>query len=780
MQGCKKNIAKIRWKFSPKLFCILICLFLLPTILVSHTFTYLIRQDVLGIASGLYADSLHRSSNYIDEYIDQLRINSATLAVDNNVRSFFLMQELPKGYADYRMLRDTYSELQYCVELSNDVVQNIYVYNTVIQLFRSTTREFSYKDLRMQNHPEWQEMFAHEFGLFNNSELVEAITGNRNSTLAIKSVIFNGIPRGFIAMELNPSTLSKLFTMEESTLGTSFFLSGRDSSVVISGETKASSPELAEVCRTNKNSVSSRINADGTDYLWTQHSSSVLDKFTYNLFIPIKNLEHNVTAHIVSYSWIMYGILLLLIVISAGWTTASIFTPIVYLKNLLSENTEKSEIPNSMIDKAVLSDMRQIITNMHTQINISNAAIADIRTENELLRGNLTKKDRALADLVVRKILNQEPLNEEDSRRLLDDIPEGMRNMFCMTIINCDDGFEAAQFLLEKFERFNEAHSPEAMCRFLCATHCELYFLICINTAEAWRNSAESRYQELFSRFIDEAKLDGYRVYIAMGDLSQGGPGSIVESLISAREKLRYKYMMPNSGLLTDIGAKEFLMPIQHEAMRNFEAALSTSKLEEALAIVRDHDQFLSRQQVSPKLCLLFQQMMLYALLNHLFTIGKHRTLSESVYDRMIHFDRYFRNYAEANTYICECLLLLQGSADDGAPRNYAMQAMAILESVGLQDIRLQEIANQLGVSEAHLSRQFKATYGINFKEYLINVKLQQARIMLSKDDCSLKEICEYIGYEDVKQFSRIFKKYEGITPLQYRSKIKNTDNGTT
>ena len=44
---------------------------------------------------------------------------------------------------------------------------------------------------------------------------------------------------------------------------------------------------------------------------------------------------------------------------------------------------------------------------------------------------------------------------------------------------------------------------------------------------------------------------------------------------------------------------------------------------------------------------------------------------------------------------------------------------------------------------------------------------------MLSQEEYTLKEICDCIGYEDAKQFSRIFKKYEGVTPLQYRSQVR-------
>ena len=715
IRSWKLNMTRRKWKLSPKLFCILICLFLVPTIFVSFIFIGLIRQDVLSVASDLYADSLHRNSDYIDDYIDQLRINSQTLTVNNAIRSFFLMHERPSNYSDYKMLRDTYSELQYCVELSEGIIQNIYIYNMTTQLFRATTQEYAYRDLGMQDHPDWEKMFRHEFSLFHDCDLVETITGNRNATLAIKSAIFNGIDRGFIAIELNPATLNNLFRLERDSLGISFFLADREGSVVISQPTDMLASQLIKMNQLFRERSISQINIEGIDYLCTYHSSAVLEEFGYYLFIPIKNLEHDVTAHISYYSFIMASILLLLIVASAGLTSVGIYTPIVQLKNLLSGKDRTNDVPRSMLDKNTMSDMRQMIANMHSQIRLATDTIEDIRTENEFLRGDLSNKERAYADLTVHKILNQESLTSEELQYLLKDVPLEICHMFCVTILHCDGGLDPIgeiQFLMD----MGDEAPAHTVCKFLCATHSELYFLICTKDEETWKNRNEKAYIDFFEKIIENAPKTCGDIYAAMGDLTQEAPNAIAENLASAREKLRYKYMLPQSCILTNIGTKEFLMPIQYEILRGFENALFENRPGDALVIMKDYDRCLSRQHVSPKLCLIFQQIILYMLLNYLFSTGGNQGMTEDIYERMIHFDGYFRNYAEANDYICQCLDSLQKAEDQIVQQNYAIQAMELLENTGFQDVRLQEIANQLGVSEAHLSRQFKSTYGVNFK----------------------------------------------------------------
>lgn len=88
------------------------------------------------------------------------------------------------------------------------------------------------------------------------------------------------------------------------------------------------------------------------------------------------------------------------------------------------------------------------------------------------------------------------------------------------------------------------------------------------------------------------------------------------------------------------------------------------------------------------------------------------------------------------------------------------------------QDITLEDIANKSGFSTYYFCKMFKKYYNSSFTDYLSNVRIEQAKILLHDPHLNIKDITQKIGYIDPNYFTRVFKKYEGITPTEYRNKI--------
>jgi YesN/AraC family two-component response regulator len=73
-------------------------------------------------------------------------------------------------------------------------------------------------------------------------------------------------------------------------------------------------------------------------------------------------------------------------------------------------------------------------------------------------------------------------------------------------------------------------------------------------------------------------------------------------------------------------------------------------------------------------------------------------------------------------------------------------------------------------LSPVYISRIFKEVTGESPINYLIKIRLAKAKELLEKDDSSnVKAIGTAVGYDDVYHFSKLFKKYYGISPLNYR-----------
>ncbi|MFU0826073.1 MAG: Stage 0 sporulation A-like protein [Lachnoclostridium sp.] len=79
-----------------------------------------------------------------------------------------------------------------------------------------------------------------------------------------------------------------------------------------------------------------------------------------------------------------------------------------------------------------------------------------------------------------------------------------------------------------------------------------------------------------------------------------------------------------------------------------------------------------------------------------------------------------------------------------------------------------------VNINPYYFSKRFKEETGVNFIDYLTNIRIQKAKELLENPALSIKEICSMSGYSDPNYFSRIFKKVENITPTDYREKHKN------
>ena len=80
---------------------------------------------------------------------------------------------------------------------------------------------------------------------------------------------------------------------------------------------------------------------------------------------------------------------------------------------------------------------------------------------------------------------------------------------------------------------------------------------------------------------------------------------------------------------------------------------------------------------------------------------------------------------------------------------------------------RLAEMSNY---SERQFIRLFKKAFGCIPTEYITNLRMLKAREMLRAKNHSVTEIATFCGYSDGNYFSRIFRKYNGMTPTEYRS----------
>ena len=112
-------------------------------------------------------------------------------------------------------------------------------------------------------------------------------------------------------------------------------------------------------------------------------------------------------------------------------------------------------------------------------------------------------------------------------------------------------------------------------------------------------------------------------------------------------------------------------------------------------------------------------------------------------------------------------------SLTENQPMRKAMQFIMQNFQDKIQIKDLLEIAN---MSNTAFYSQFKSTYKMTFKNYLLNLRVGYACKLLTGDKLNISEIAYTCGFENISNFNRQFKKIRGITPSEFQKAVNSLD----
>jgi len=117
-------------------------------------------------------------------------------------------------------------------------------------------------------------------------------------------------------------------------------------------------------------------------------------------------------------------------------------------------------------------------------------------------------------------------------------------------------------------------------------------------------------------------------------------------------------------------------------------------------------------------------------------------------------------------------LQLCRGQHDRKKSHNHQLKEDLIryLEEHYMQtDLSLTTLADRFNTSEAYISYFFKEQTGVNFSDYLENVRMGHAKRMLADSEMPVSEIAAWVGYYSLNSFSRAFKRANGLSATEFR-----------
>jgi len=103
-------------------------------------------------------------------------------------------------------------------------------------------------------------------------------------------------------------------------------------------------------------------------------------------------------------------------------------------------------------------------------------------------------------------------------------------------------------------------------------------------------------------------------------------------------------------------------------------------------------------------------------------------------------------------------------------PSELIDNACRYLDAYPPKEFRAAALARQLGVGEAHLRRLFRNAYGRTPRQYLAELRVRRAALLLRTTEHSVKRIATELGYANPKRFRRTFSRLMRLQPQAWRS----------
>jgi two-component system response regulator YesN len=105
---------------------------------------------------------------------------------------------------------------------------------------------------------------------------------------------------------------------------------------------------------------------------------------------------------------------------------------------------------------------------------------------------------------------------------------------------------------------------------------------------------------------------------------------------------------------------------------------------------------------------------------------------------------------------------------------NAVVKVLQFIEKNVNLDLNRDEIAEQVYLNPAYLSRLFRKETGKSLTDYMSELRVEKAKRQLENSNIKISDIAVSVGYSNFSHFSQLFKKLTGMSPQEYRKKYQD------
>ncbi|SCP94844.1 response regulator transcription factor [Anaerobium acetethylicum] len=306
--------------------------------------------------------------------------------------------------------------------------------------------------------------------------------------------------------------------------------------------------------------------------------------------------------------------------------------------------------------------------------------------------------------------------------------------------------------------------------------HCQLEQVDRLNIAALFSDTDAmgKRLKSSIHTFYSIMKEAGIDYFLAFGTEEQG-QDKIQASYEAAAQALKCLSYKDWNHIATqeDIPVRKRKFSVDRAMLDRFTQALAQKDKEQAVKNVREMTKTLVEERLFINADIRY---LYYSLEDVMLRLKRNVYTRETETQPHAEHSREIENAEtlyELEQYICD-LIKKNEFIEDDSNNSYIIQKVMdyVLQHYTESDLSIKTLAEHVYLTPTYLSNLFKKNTGITIGQYLVNVRVDQAKLLLQNPKWKLYQIAPMVGYEDSNYFAKIFKKKLGVTPSEYREKM--------
>lgn len=401
--------------------------------------------------------------------------------------------------------------------------------------------------------------------------------------------------------------------------------------------------------------------------------------------------------------------------------------------------------------------------------------------EKQILKQKITEEKQKLKKKMLNDILDNPDLlmGAYTREQVMEEFTHGLAcNIYQVAVIKPmlpyhKDNEEPRRILLNKSLQIIESNMS-GVCREIVCTISNNSIYCVFNDNQDGINEIHQRMKKVRREILYLKDLfQNIKVYMALGETTDSFY-NIHESVESARKALYNRFLDSNEVFLVyqrqPEKEKMVRLVLNNRWKKHF---LNHVEMIDTLGLGADIVEVVKSIE---GICLVDASLiyLIYKELLDLFYFGvnKYGITISTQYDYLVHAFEYFYSLHDVFGFLKDCVTdsLLEWSNQrklaDSRPIREARQY--ILENYYRQ-LTLETVSRQIGLHPNYFSSIFKKEVNKNFSDYLIEVRIDNAKQLILNTNNTIISIAETVGYSDIKYFSKLFKKIMGLSPTEFR-----------